>query len=402
MLSIDKARQVILNNVKETPAVTVDLMSAAGACLAKDIYSPLPIPLFDNSAMDGYAVRAADLRGASQKKSIRLKIIEEIPAGHIPRQRIKRGEAALIMTGAMFPAGADTVVVVEATKREGKWVQVFCETGKGENIRKKGEVIRRGERLLKACTLIRPPEAALLATVNKKMVSVYRRPRVALISTGSEVVPLGRRLGPGQIVDSNRYGVMLQLKACGADVIDLGLVRDDREAIKRKLIKGIRRADVVITIGGVSVGQWDFVKEAVAGLGRIIFWKVKMKPGGPLTFGKIRDKLYFGLPGNPVSTLVVFEQMVRPALLKMSGRRDYLKPVFTAVLERDYHGQAGKVRLERIFLRYKNGKYFARPMRSLGSGDMRSLTAANGLMIVPANISRLRKGQLVSAQFIGI
>jgi len=400
MLSISQARKIILNNTGKTPVVMTDLMAAVGACLAKDIYSPLPIPLFDNSAMDGYAVRAADLKGASQKNPIRLKIIEEIPAGHIPRKRVKRGEASLIMTGAMFPAGADTVVVVEATKREGKLVQIFIEVGKGENIRKKGEVIRRGQLLLKAGALIRPAEVALLATVNKTKVSVHRRPRVAILSTGSEVVPLGRRLGPGQIVDSNRYGVMMQLKACGADVIDLGIVRDEREAIKRKLIKGLRRADVIITIGGVSVGQWDFVKEVVAGLGRLIFWKVKMKPGGPLTFGKIKDKLYFGLPGNPVSTLVVFEQMVRPALLKMGGRRDYLKPVLAAVLEKDYRGQAGKVRLERIFLRYKNDKFFARPVRSLGSGDLRSLAAANGLMIVPANISRLRKGRLVSAQWL--
>ncbi|OGC09552.1 hypothetical protein A3F86_04955 [candidate division WOR-1 bacterium RIFCSPLOWO2_12_FULL_45_9] len=400
MLSISQARKIILNNTGKTPVVMTDLMAAAGACLAKDIYSPLPITLFDNSAMDGYAVRAADLKGASQKNPIRLKIIEEIPAGHIPRKRVKRGEASLIMTGAMFPAGADTVVVVEATKREGKLVQIFIEVGKGENIRKKGEVIRRGQLLLKAGALIRPAEVALLATVNKTKVSVHRRPRVAILSTGSEVVPLGRRLGPGQIVDSNRYGVMMQLKACGADVIDLGIVRDEREAIKRKLLKGLRRADVIITIGGVSVGQWDFVKEVVAGLGRLIFWKVKMKPGGPLTFGKIKDKLYFGLPGNPVSTLVVFEQMVRPALLKMGGRRDYLKPVLAAVLEKDYRGQAGKVRLERIFLRYKNDKFFARPVRSLGSGDLRSLAAANGLMIVPANISRLRKGRLVSAQWL--
>ncbi|OGB90455.1 hypothetical protein A2625_00710 [candidate division WOR-1 bacterium RIFCSPHIGHO2_01_FULL_53_15] len=400
MLSISQARKIILNNTGETPAVTVDLMSAAGACLAKDIYSSLPIPLFDNSAMDGYAVRAGDLKGASQKNPIRLKIVEEIPAGYIPRKRVKRGEASLIMTGAMFPAGADTVVVVEATKREGKTVKIFCQAGKGENIRKKGEVIRGGERLLKAGALIRPPEAALLATVNKKTISVHRRPRVSLLSTGSEVVPLGRRLGPGQIVDSNRYGVMMQLKACGADVIDLGIVRDDRVAIKRKLVKGLRRADAIITIGGVSVGQWDFVKEIVEKLGRLIFWKVRMKPGGPLTFGKIKDRLYFGLPGNPVSALVVFEQMVRPALLKLSGRRDHLKPVFSAVLEKDYHGQAGKVRLERIFLRYKNDKYFARPVRSLGSGDLRSMTAANGLMIVPEHISRLRRGQKVTAQFL--
>jgi molybdopterin molybdotransferase len=413
VLTINQAQKIVLNNATKTKPEKIGLVEAQGFCLTQDIYSPMDIPLFENSAMDGYAVRTKDIKGASSKKPICLNIIEEIPAGYFPKKQIKKGECSLIMTGAVVPKGADAMVMVEYTKlkkqearrrtqdarlRHEEFVNVYSEVKKGENIRKKGEVIRKGKLLLKKGALIRPQEIALLASVKKKNVRVFQKTKVAVLSTGNEIVPLDQELKPGQLVDSNRYGVIAQLKNCGAEIIDLGIAKDIENEIEEKINEGLKKADIIITIGGVSVGQWDLVKKIIGCMGKIIFWKINMKPGGPTTFGKIGKKLIFGLPGNPVASLIAFDQIFKPALLKMMGRINFPKQTFPAILESDYHGKSGKVRLERVFIKYKNGKALAQPVRSLGSADMRSMTQANGLMIIPQSVSFLRKGEKVLAQ----
>ncbi|MEK7850907.1 MAG: gephyrin-like molybdotransferase Glp, partial [Deltaproteobacteria bacterium] len=311
-----------------------------------------------------------------------------------------KGEAVRIMTGAPVPKGADTVVMVEDTEKEGERARIFRETPLGENIRKAGEDIKSGELVVPRGTVIRPAEVGIIATCGRAFVSVYQRPRVAVVSTGDELVDVDEELSEGKILSSNSYTLSSMAAECGADAFQLGIAKDTREALKEKLQQALH-ADVIITSGGVSEGDFDFVKDVLKELGsEMKFWKVAMKPGKPLAFGTIGGKPAFGLPGNPVSCMVCFEQFARPSLLKMMGHGKIYRPTIQATLKEDIKKKSGRKHFIRSFVRLEDGHYTVTTTGDQGSGILKSMVAANGLLIFSEELSVLKAGDTVKVQLI--
>ena len=400
MLTVEEARRRMLDTINTLPTETRGLLGSLGAILAEDIYASEDIPPFHNSAMDGFAVVAGDVSNASQAQPAQLSVVETIQAGYAPTIRVQRGSAARIMTGAMMPEGADAVVMKEVTESEGKQVTIFESVEKDENVRFTGESVRCGDLVMSKGKLIRPQEIAMFASLNRSEVAVYKRPKVAVISTGDELTPLGAPLTAGKIRDSNRYGICAQVEEAGCCSIDMGIARDDEAETERKFRAALAGADALITSGGVSVGEFDVVKAVLSKLGEINFWRVAMKPGKPQAYGIADGKPIFGLPGNPVSSLVVFELFVRPALLKMAGHSELLRPSFTAVLEEDVSNRDGRVSFMRSIITSRDGKYYAKTTGPQGSGILHSLVLANGFIVIPAGVT-IKAGETVEAQFMG-
>ncbi|MBM3235501.1 molybdopterin molybdotransferase MoeA [Candidatus Poribacteria bacterium] len=421
MLTVEEAREKVLNSVTLLNVEKKHILECLGYVLAEDVYADYDIPPFDNSQMDGFAVIAEDVAKASPDNPVTLKVVENLPAGYAPTTKIIHGQAARIMTGAMMPEGADAVVMVEDTQTgginsssflfnqtfsfrnrkslDGRDVKIFNSAKKGEYVRFRGEGIKAGELVLAKGKVLRPPEMAMLATLNCAHVAVYKRPRVALMSTGDELTPLGEALKPGMIRDSNRYGLYGQVLEAGGFPIDLGIAIDRVEILEAKFRAGLEQADVLVTSGGVSVGDYDIVKDVLSKLGEINFWKVAMKPGKPQAFGVVDGKPIFGLPGNPVSSLVVFELFVRPALLKMAGHTDIFRPTFTAIMEDSVTNDSGRVYYARAIIEKRKDKYYAKTTGSQSSGILLSLVLANGLIIIPVD-TNLEPGDEVEALLV--
>lgn len=400
MISVEEALSIILSQVKVMGTERVDITSSLGRVIAEDIYARRDNPPWDNSAMDGYAARFEDIKGATKENPAVLRVIEDLPAGYVAKKTVGKGEAVRIMTGAPVPKGADTVVMVEDTEKEGERARIFRETPLGENIRKAGEDIKTGELVVPKGTLIRPAEVGIIATCGRAFVSVYQRPRVAVISTGDELVDVDEEVSEGKILSSNSYTLSSMAAECGADAFQLGIAKDTREALKEKLQQALH-ADVIITSGGVSEGDFDFVKDVLKELGsEMKFWKVAMKPGKPLAFGTIGGKPAFGLPGNPVSCMACFEQFVRPSLLKMMGHKRIYRPTVQATLKEDIKKKPGRKHFIRSFVRLEEGRYTVTITGDQGSGILKSMVAANGLLIFPEEMSTLKAGDTVKVQLI--
>jgi molybdopterin molybdotransferase len=399
MLSVEEARQQMLNTIPVLPTEKREILSCAGYVLAEALHAEENIPPFDNSAMDGYAVRAADVQNASEAKPAVLSIVETIAAGYAPTKRVATGQASRIMTGAMMPEGADAVVMQEVTQRDGDEVKIFEGIDKTGNVRFTGESVAEGQQVMGKGKYLRPPEVSMLASLNCPEVTVYRKPTVAIVSTGDELTPLGEPLEPGKIRDSNRYGLYAQVEEAGGIPIDMGIAPDDEAETERIFRAALAKADALITSGGVSVGEHDVVKSVLARLGEINFWRVAMKPGKPQAYGISDGKPIFGLPGNPVSSLVVFELFVRPALLKMAGHTELLRPTFKATLAEPVTNRDGRVNYMRAILKESNGDYTAETTGPQGSGILHSLVLANGLITIPAGVT-LGAGETVDAQFL--
>jgi molybdopterin molybdotransferase len=400
MITVEEALEKILSRIHPLGSEKVSILEALGRVMAEDIYANRDIPPFNNSGMDGYAVRSEDIQNASSSHPVRLEVIEDLPAGFISKKNLKRGQAIRIMTGAPIPKGVDTVVPVEDAKQDDQFVLIFTTLPSDENIRKAGEDVKEGERVISAGDLIRPSEVGMLASVRRSFVSVYQRPLVAILCTGEELVDVDGILDEVKIVSSNSYTLAAQVKDCGAIPVQLGIVRDRKEEIKEKLLQGIR-ADVLISSAGVSVGDYDFVKDALKDLGmEMIFWKVAMQPGRPLVFGTIQGKPVFGVPGNPVSSMVSFEQFVRPSLLKMMGHRQLYRPVIEAVLKEDIRKKPGRRHFMRAFVSFEKDQYFASVTGPQGSGILKSMVKANGLVIVPEDREMVRAGEKVKVQLL--
>ena len=399
MLSVEEARQRILDSIPVLPPEKRGFLDSLGYVLAEDVYAVENIPPFHNSAMDGYAVIAEDTKVASKNRPIQLSMVESIPAGCAPTKRVAHGQAARIMTGAMMPNGADAVVMIEETQSERNQVKVFGSVEKNENVRFAGESVKQGNLVMAKGKLIRPPEISMLASVNRSEVEVYRRPNVAVISTGDELTPLGEPLKPGKIRDSNRYGIYAQIQEAECYPIDMGIAIDDEMELERKFRDAVGQADAIVTSGGVSVGDHDSVRKVLARMGEINFWRVAMKPGKPQAYGFIDGVPIFGLPGNPVSSLVVFELFVRPALLKMAGHTELFRPTFQAILEDDVVNRDGRVNYMRTIITSRNGKFYAKTTGPQGSGILYSLVLANGFIIIPAGAT-IRAGETVEAQLL--
>lgn len=306
MITVEEALNKILSLIQPLGLEKVNLLGGSGRVIGEDVVANRDIPPFDNSGMDGYAVRSEDIQNTSSDSPVRLEVIGDLPAGFFPTKTVGRGQAIRIMTGAPIPEGADSVVPVEETKGKDRFVSVLKAVSPGECIRKKGEDVKKGDRVISKGDIIRPSEVGMLASVGRSVISVYQKPMVAILCTGEELVDVDDDLNEVKIVSSNSYALAAQVKDCGAIPVQLGIAKDRKEEIKEKLLQGFR-ADIIISSAGVSVGDYDFVKEVLNDLGmEMIFWKVAMKPGKPVVFGTLRGKLVFGLPGNPVSSMGLF------------------------------------------------------------------------------------------------
>ena len=392
LMSADDALARILAGVPTLPAVDSPLLDALGLVLVDDVAAGRDVPPFRNSAMDGYAVRGDDVASAP----VELRVIGEVAAGGFPDRAVEPGEAMRIMTGAPMPDGADTVVRVEDTDNASDVVTIAAATQKGTATRQAGEDLKKGETILTKGTVLRAAEIGLLASDGRARIRVRKRPRVAVYSTGDEIVDLDAPLERGQIRDSNRYTLASAIRAAGAEPWVRGIVRDSPDALRAALREGLA-ADAIVTSGGVSVGDHDHLKPVLSELGTIDFWAIAIRPGRPLAFGELRDGdrrvPIFGLPGNTVSALVTFEIFVRPALLRMQGRANVSRPKARARLLEP----VDKIGALRVFARgiHDPDAGTVRLTGPQGSGILRSMALANCLIDLPVGPSRIEPGTVV-------
>jgi molybdopterin molybdotransferase len=382
MFSFEEARQRVLERV--TPLVEREHLAVKdvlGRILAEDVRAPFDIPPLPNSARDGYALRSGDLGGDS---SIRLRVVAEVAAGQYCDTEIKPGEAARIFTGAPLPPGADTVVMQEYVQQSGEVLEVPIGAVRAlENVRPRGEDVETGAVVLERGMFIRPQEMGILASLGLSHIWVNQRPKVAVLSTGNEVVETGHPRGPAQIYDSNRYALIGLLGMLGAQVIDLGIIRDERAALRQAFHTASAQADAILTSGGVSVGAYDLVREILSEVGMIDFWRVKMRPGGPQAYGRIGQAYFFGLPGNPVSAMVVFLEIVRPALWRLMGRQDWQPTRLHARLQETIRKRPGLMEFQRGILAYTERGWEVTTTGPQGSGILRSMVQGNCLIFLP-------------------
>jgi molybdopterin molybdotransferase len=410
LLSVQEAQQRILSSFKPVNAEAVPLAQCAGRILAEDIHAPGDLPPFTNSSMDGYAVRAEDVRSAAPGSPVALTVIADIPAGTTVPAALQPGQAARIMTGAPLPEGADSVVPVEDTDQSPAFtskgdsaisaqVRILRGVKPGSFIRPRGQDVRQGQTLLKKGRRLLPQDVGILASTGMAHVPVFRRPRVALFSSGDELVPPGQPLGPGQIYDSNGFVLAAMLERAGAEVLRLGTAPDDPRLIETILTHAVRdAADLIVTSAGVSVGAFDFVRQVIETHGSLNFWKVDMRPGKPLAFGSFSGIPLIGLPGNPVSAFVGCRVFVMPVIDRLSGREQVFshrrKATLVEPLESD-----GRESYLRAVVSYPEGKPVVNLTGHQGSGNLYSLVQANALLIVPSGVKSLPSGAEVEIWF---
>ncbi|MCH2172122.1 molybdopterin molybdotransferase MoeA [Myxococcota bacterium] len=398
-----EARAIIQREVAPLGSERVALPEALGRVLCESVVAPRNLPPADNSAMDGYALRASDVAGADSQAPVDLPIAFEIPAGVEPEQTLQSGNSARILTGAFVPAGADCVIRQEDVERIGDRIRVKRPVPHYDNIRRAGEDVGRGDEVLSAGKRLGPGEIGMLASLGRTIIAVHQRPRVAIVSGGDELVEPDGDVSGGRIVSSNSYSLAAQCMEIGAEPVYLGIARDTPEDIEEHF-RTAMRADVIVSSAGVSVGDRDHVRSVLEKLGcSLLFWGVRMKPGYPLAFGRFEREagpLVFGLPGNPVSAMVTFEQFVRPALLAMMGSRNLYRATVRARLTEPLTKTAGRLHFVRVHLERDGGVMTAHSTGNQSSGALRSMTLAQGLLIFPADETELSEGQEVEVQVI--
>ncbi|WP_088331011.1 molybdopterin molybdotransferase MoeA [Lacimicrobium sp. SS2-24] len=396
LLGVEQAMDYMLSALSPvtTESQNITLEQACGRILSEPVRSDLAIPPFDNSAMDGYALRAADLK---QNKTLRL--IGRSFAGEPFEGSIEAGHTIRIMTGAVIPKGADAVVMQENCQAEAQNITFNSAVKAGDNIRRCGEDIQSGDIVLPQGHKISPVDIGLLASLGVAEVSVYRPLRIALFSSGDELVLPGNPLKPGQIYDSNRAALRAMLEKMDVEVIDLGLIADDKHSLREAMLQGAQTADGIISSGGVSVGEADYTKEVLEQLGKVNFWKLAIKPGKPFAFGKIEDCPFFGLPGNPVSALVTFHQLVLPALAVLSGRMPQQALRITAISSEKLKKRPGRMDLQRGFCwQDENGSLMVRSSGKQGSSLLTSISKANCFICLPRDSGDVEAGANVQIQ----
>lgn len=416
MLKVERALKIILNSVSPLESEVVPLTESFARVLAEDIIAPFSVPSLDNSAMDGFALRFQDAAHATHASPVILEIVDDIKAGFVSRKTIQKEQAARITTGAPLPRGANAVVMVEdtqciekkhvASQRKKEYVKIFKSVEKSENVRYAGEDLKRGDRVLKKGTVVGPSQSGILASIGRRKVRVARQPRVAILATGDEIIAVDRDIAPGKLYNSNTYALMAATRRAGGIPRMLGIAGDNIADLKRKISRGLD-ADILLTSGGVSVGNYDFVKDALRDLGvEMVFWKVAMRPGKPLAFGmtkargtRSRRAAVFALPGNPVSSLLSFELFVLPAIRKMTGQV-FTPSTVEAVLDEDVTKKKGL----RFFLRarteWHRGAFHTRTTGPQGSGILKSIACANSLIDLPENKKVVAKGERVVVRYL--
>jgi molybdopterin molybdotransferase len=397
MISVQEALQTVLRDVSVLGIETIALPRGLGRVLAAPVQAGRDVPPFRNAAMDGYAVRAADVAAASRSAPVTLRVLELIGAGAMPTQSVARGTATKIMTGSPLPDGADAVVRVEDTEGGEGEVRIAVQVVAGTHVRHPGEDMRAGETVLQPGHALQPADIGLLASLGHAVIRVHRRPTVAILSTGDELVELGQSLAPGQIVNSNAYTLAAAVEAAGAIPRVHGIVHDT-VAETRAAFCDAFASDMVLSTGGVSMGTFDLVRETLAELGVAErFWKVAQKPGKPLTFGVRDGAPVFGLPGNPVSSLVCFYLYARPALRAMQGFERLHLPTVAVTVEEDIHTAGGVTEFVRCTLDGEPGAYRCRVTGSQGSGVLRSLSVGQAMIVAPPGVQTIRRGTAVRA-----
>ena len=395
------AQNIVLDAATTLGCEKVGLLDALGRVLGEDIIAPRANPPWNNSAMDGFAVRWEDIKKEHEiTKPAELTIIEDVQAGQVATKIVGPGEAIRIMTGAPVPDGADTVVRVEYTEPSENGVRIFQPEPQGANIRLKGEDVMEGECIIPKGTQLRPGEIGMLAILAKSFVLVHQRPRIAILSTGDELADLDEKFDEHKIVNSNSYGIAAGVQEAGGIPILLGIARDTPESLKEKISQGLG-CDIIVLSGGVSMGDSDFTKVVFAELGADMhFWKLAIRPGQPLAFGKIQGTLAFGLPGNPVSSMVTFEQLVRVAMMKMGGYRNFKRPTVEAVFKEKFSKQPDRRHFLRGILAYEDGQLTVKTTGPQGSGILTSMVKANGLIDVAEEIEKVNPGDTVKVQVL--
>jgi molybdopterin molybdotransferase len=412
VISVEEALAKIINSIQILDSEGKPLLDCLGQVLAEDVYSPFDVPPHDNSAMDGYAVQSESITGANYKNPKVLRVVGEVAAGRVSDLKVGPGTAIRIMTGAFIPSGADVVVPFEDTDEIDRKQAAISKTeigvrvslAEGCNIRRRGEDIAQGELVLTKGKLLRPADIGVLASLGKSMVSVIRRPLVGILATGNEIVEINQPLLPGKIYNSNSYSLAAQVLRYGGIPELLGIAPDDVQQLTTAVRDGLE-CDILVTSGGVSLGDYDVVKQVLATEGNVSFWTVRMKPGKPLAFGMFKRSdgkqiPHLGLPGNPVSSMITFEVFARPAILKMMGRSNLVKSNITAVMEDSVGNKDGRRIFARVVVTRRDGKYFAHITGPQGSGILSSMTKANGLAIIPENTKEVKPGAPVEVMML--
>ncbi|MCJ7534459.1 MAG: molybdopterin molybdotransferase MoeA [Anaerolineales bacterium] len=407
MISVNEALQRLLSSFHPVQSESILLSESAGRVLYEGVKSEIDLPLFTNSSMDGFAVRSIDVSKASKNHPVTLSIVEDIPAGKIPSIHLEENQSSRIMTGAPIPSGADAVIPVEDTdqydlKSRSSYdlppaITVYRAVGPGDYIRHKGEDVKKNEVVLHANSPLKPQELGILAMLGKAQISVYRRPKIIILSTGDELVPVEVPLQSGQIHDSNAYTLSALIERDFGDPEYLGIVSDNEDSVREFLITAVAKsADLILSSAGVSVGVFDFVRTVVQSDGNLNFWRVNMRPGKPIAFGDFQGVPFIGLPGNPVSAFVGYEVFVRPAILKLSGIQDVPRYRIKAKLIEDIESD-GRESYLRGIIHLKNDEWIARLTGHQGSGNLLSLVQANALLIIPSGVKSLAAGAEVDA-----
>ena len=395
MRPLPDAQREVLAAMRPLPEAAVPLDAALGLVTARPVPAPHDVPPFANSAVDGFAVRAADTAGAP----VRLPVLEDVPAGSVPTRTVEPGTAIKIMTGAPLPGGADAVVRVEDTEADGQAVLIHRGAGPGTAVREAGGDVRAGDEVFPAGERLTAHHLGVLAALGVARPLVRRRPVVAILSTGDEVVPPETETpAPGAIRDANRPALAAMLGEAGAEVRDLGIVGDDAGRLREVLAEAARGSDAVVTSGGVSMGEYDLVKEVLAGLGGVEFWQVAMQPGKPFAFGRLGETPFFGLPGNPVSVTVAFEQFVRPALLHRMGARRLFRPRVRGTLAEAVSTEVARTVFLRVRAAYRDGSWVAAPSGGQSSNMLAALARADAFAVIPTGVGDVAAGTEVDLE----
>jgi molybdopterin molybdotransferase len=399
-IQVQEALDQILSQIEFKGVEKIPLDQALGRVLAEDIVSRINNPPMDNSAMDGYALIAEDIQSATPENPIKLEMVEEIAAGYTAKRVLRPGQTMRIMTGAPIPTGANAVLMQEDTQKDGNSILCLDKADVEENIRQAGEDVKVGDQVIKKGTTLTPAHIGMLAVVGRSQIAVGQRPVVSILSTGDEVLELDETPEGPQIFNSNGHMLAAQIKSAGGIPIYLGIAKDTEKALMEKFEWALK-ADIVVSSGGVSVGDYDLVKASLKKMGQdMLFWKVAMKPGKPLAFGHIDKIPIFGLPGNPVSSFVSFEQFVRPSLRKVLGCSDLSHKTVQAKLTRTIKKKAGRLHFLSAIVSWTDGEYTVTPAGEQGSGILKSAANANGLLVFPLEDEEIKEGQQVAVQLL--
>jgi len=402
VITPEKALQIILDSISVLKPEDVHISEILGLVVAKDVFSEENIPPFDNSAMDGFAVRSKDTKEASPKDPVTLILRGgAVAAGDTPGIKLKKQIAMEIMTGAPVPQGADTVIPVEFCKKLGDKVIIYTHYPANMNIRKAGEDIRRDDKVLEKNKIVYPADIGVLASLGMDKISVFPKSNVAILCTGDELVDIKEPLTPGKIRNSNLYSLSAQVKEVGALPIEYGIIKDDPEEIKEKITDALEKVDLIITSGGVSMGEYDYVKKTITEMGADLkFWKIAQRPGLPMAFWILDDKPIFGLPGNPVSVMVCFENYIRPSIFKMMNKKFQPRQIIKAKMAHPIKNKRGRVHFVRVIVYRERDELWVKTTGDQGSGILKSMAKANGILTIPYEKSFIERGEYVEVKML--